>query len=230
MAGDSTQLPAVWMLAGELLTELLVNAAGKSEVMSDRLAGREILLGVSGGIAAWKTATLCSRLVQHGAGVTVVLTRSAEKFIGRATFAGLTGRAVRVDTFEVHEFPQGEHIGMAQRADLAVVAPASAATLGRIANGIADDLLSTTLLVCRCPIVLAPAMNCEMWAAPAVQRNMSLLRNDGYRIVGPGVGWLSCGQVGAGRMAEPEELFEEILQLLPQVTVADKQGQAECES
>jgi phosphopantothenoylcysteine decarboxylase/phosphopantothenate--cysteine ligase len=197
--------------------------------MKDCLTGREILLGVTGGIAAFKSAQLCSHLVQAGAGVTVVMTRAAENFIGRATFAGLTGREVRVGSFDVCEFPQGEHIGLAQRAELAIVAPATAAAISRIASGLADDLLTTTLLVCRCPVLVAPAMNCEMWAAASVQRNMSLLRSDGCHVVGPGKGWLSCGQVGAGRMAEPDEIFQRAVQLCTADQRSGDQGDRECE-
>lgn len=175
---------------------------------------REILLGVSGGIAAYKAADLCSRLVQSGAGVSVIMTPSALKFIGRTTFAALTNRPVHVHRFRPSEHPIGEHIGLARRADILVVAPATAATLARFALGLADDLLSTSYLAFTGPVLLAPAMNCEMWAKPAVQRNVQQLRDDGVHIAEPGTGWLSCGTLGAGRMAEPAEIQSRITAIL----------------
>jgi phosphopantothenoylcysteine decarboxylase len=171
--------------------------------MSSHLANREILLGVSGGVAAYKAADLCSRLVQLGAKVSVIMTESAHQFIGATTFEALTGRTVHSHPFQAREHFQGEHIGLARRAEIVVVAPATAQTIARLAHGMADDLLSTTLLVTTVPVVIAPAMNCDMWAKPAVQRNVDVLANDGYHIVGPEEGWLSCGQIGAGRMADP---------------------------
>ncbi|MDP7277549.1 MAG: flavoprotein [Planctomycetaceae bacterium] len=174
------------------------------------MRGREILLGVSGGVAAFKAAALASRLVQAGAGVSVVMTPAATRFVGPTTFEALTGRTVHVDMFSPREHFQGEHIGLARRADVAVVAPATAQTLARLAAGMADDLLSATLLCFTGPVLLAPAMNCEMWSKASVQRNVARLREDGFELIGPGQGWLSCGQVGPGRMAEPEEILERI--------------------
>ena len=178
------------------------------------MQGREILLGITGGIAAYKTAELASKLVQAEAAVSVVMTKSAEKFIGRTTFEALTGRPVHRKMFASQEHPQGEHIGLARRAELMVVAPASANSLAKFACGLADDLLSTLALTVTCPVLLAPAMNCEMWSKPSVQRNVAQLQADGFHIIGPGSGWLSCGEVGPGRMAEPQEIFEEIQELL----------------
>lgn len=171
------------------------------------MRNREILLGVTGGVAAYKSAELCSKLVQAGASVTVVLTTSAKEFIGPATFEALTKRPVYHDLFHPKEHFQGEHIGLAQRAELLVVAPATANFLAKAATGIADDLLSTLILSAVCPIIMAPAMNCEMWAKPAVQRNVKQLIEDRVHLIQPGSGWLSCGQVGAGRMAEPAEIY-----------------------
>ena len=171
---------------------------------------REIVLGVTGGIAAYKTADLCSKLVQAGHGVTVVMTSSAEKFIGGTTFEALTGRPVYRDLFAPQEHFQGEHIGLARRAELVVIAPASADFLAKLAHGLADDLLSTLVLATTAPIMLAPAMNCEMWSKPAVQRNVAQLRADGFHFIDPGSGWLSCGQTGPGRMAEPSEIIRAI--------------------
>jgi phosphopantothenoylcysteine decarboxylase/phosphopantothenate--cysteine ligase len=169
------------------------------------LAGREIVLGVTGGIAAYKAAALASGLVQEGAGVTAVLTRNARKFVGPATFAALTGRPVATRSFDAR-YPLGAHIELAARADLVVVAPASAHFFATAAAGAADDLLATLLLCAECPVLVAPAMNSAMWAKPAVQRNVARLADDGYVIVPPGSGWLSCRQQGTGRMAEPDEI------------------------
>ena len=176
--------------------------------------GREILLGVSGGIAAYKAADLCSKLVQAGAGVSVVMTEAAGQFIGATTFEALTGRPVYASSFKPTEHFRGEHIGLAERAELFVVAPATANFLAQSAQGFAGDLLSTLVLTATCPLLLAPAMNCDMWAKKSVQRNVSLLRADGVRFVDPGSGWLSCGQIGAGRMAEPTEILAAMTAIL----------------
>ncbi len=178
------------------------------------LEGCEILLGVTGGIAACKTADLTSKLVQAGVSVSVVMTKAAMKFVGPTTFEALTGRPVYSELFTPQEHFQGEHIGLAQRANLMVIAPASANTLSKLAHGAADDLLSTLTLAVTCPVLLAPAMNTEMWNKPAVQRNIEQLAKDGMLFTEPGSGWLSCGQVGAGRMAEPAELLTEITSVL----------------
>lgn len=167
----------------------------------------EILLAVCGGVAAYKSADLTSKLVQAGARVTVVMTRSARKFIGATTFEALTGRPVYQDMFRPREHFIGEHIGLARRADLYVIAPATADIIGKLAHGLADDLASTLALSVTCPILAAPAMNNEMWAKPAVQRNLAQLRADGVHIIGPAEGWLSCQNVGPGRMSEPAEIL-----------------------
>ena len=171
------------------------------------IAGREIVIGVSGGIAAYKAAALTSLLVQDGVGVTAVLTRNARRFIGAATFAALTGRPVASRSFDAAAFPLGAHIELAARADLVVVAPASADVLAKAAGGVADDLLTTLLLCAECPVIFAPAMNAAMWEKPAVQRNVRQVADDGGIIVQPGTGWLSCRRQGAGRMAEPQEIM-----------------------
>ncbi|MBX3444511.1 MAG: phosphopantothenoylcysteine decarboxylase [Planctomyces sp.] len=176
------------------------------------MQGREILLGVSGGIAAYKSADLASKLVQAGARVTTVLTSAAQQFIGRTTFEALTGRPVYVDMFQPIEHPIGEHIGLARRADVYVIAPATADVMAKLANGHADDLLTTLALSTICPLLVAPAMNNDMWAKPAVQRNLRQLDADGVHIVGPGEGWLSCGARGPGRMAEPAEILAAVVQ------------------
>ncbi len=168
---------------------------------------REILLGVTGGVAAYKAADLCSKLVQAGAKVTVIMTAAAEKFIGATTFEALTNRPCYRDQFTPQEHPRGEHIGLAQRAELMIVAPATADFLAQTANGLAGDLLSTAYLVRTCPVLMAPAMNADMWAKPSLQRNVAQLKADGVHIIQPGDGWLSCGQIGPGRMAEPTEIL-----------------------
>lgn len=174
----------------------------------------EIVVGVSGGIAAYKTASLVSDLVQSGIGVTVVMSRAATKFVGPATFRALTGRRVYTRVFESHEFPLGPHIELARQANLLCIAPATANLMAQATHGMADDLLSTLLLSFTGPVVLAPAMNTEMWEKPAVQRNLQQLRDDGLHIVDPGAGWLSCRQQGVGRMAEPDEIAQVIRKLL----------------
>jgi phosphopantothenoylcysteine decarboxylase len=178
------------------------------------LAKREIVLGVSGGIAAYKAAALTSTLVQQGAGVTAVLTRNARRFVGAATFAALTGRPVASRSFDPGAFPLGAHIELAERADLVVVAPATADFLARAATGAADDLLTTLILCAECPVLVAPAMNAAMWAKPAVQRNVDRVAADGMHVIPPGSGWLSCRKEGTGRMAEPDEIAAVIERVL----------------
>ena len=172
--------------------------------------GRELIIGVTGGIAAYKTAALVSQLVQAGAGVTVVMTEAASKFVGRVTFEALTGRPLVSDALSQPYHPLGAHIDLAEQAELLCVAPATANFLGKAAGGIADDLLSTLYLSFRGPVLLAPAMNSRMWEKPAVQRNLAQLREDGVHFVGPEEGWLSCRTVGVGRMAAPETILAAI--------------------
>jgi len=176
--------------------------------------GREIVVGVTGGIAAYKTAALVSQLVQAGAGVTVVMTGAAERFVGAATFAALTGRPVAREVFDESQFPLGAHIMLAERGNLLVIAPASADFLAKSAHGLADDLLSTLYLAFNGRVLMAPAMNTAMWEHAAVQRNVAQLRSDGVQFVDPGSGWLSCRQIGSGRMAEPEAILAAIRELL----------------
>jgi phosphopantothenoylcysteine decarboxylase/phosphopantothenate--cysteine ligase len=174
----------------------------------------EIIVGVSGGIAAYKTAYLVSDLVQSGVGVTVVMTRAAQKFVGAATFQALTGRRVLSQSFDKHDYPLGAHIELARQAELLCIAPATANVLAQAACGLADDLLSTLLLSFTGPTVLAPAMNNEMWEKLAVQRNVQQLQEDSFHLVGPNEGWLSCRVTGKGRMAEPTEIAAKIRELL----------------
>jgi len=177
---------------------------------------REIIVGVTGGIAAYKTAGLVSDLVQSGLGVTVVMTASAKRFVGPATYRALTGRSVASRRFDSTEYPLGPHIEVARRAELLCVAPATAGFLAKAACGAADDLLSTLLLSFSGTVVMAPAMNSEMWSKPAVQRNVAQVREDGVQIVDPQEGWLSCRDRGVGRMASPEDIAATIHRLLSQ--------------
>ncbi len=178
------------------------------------LAGREVVLGVAGGVAAYKAAMLASLLVKQSVGVTAVLTDAASTFVGEATFAALTGRSVARRLFDPARHPLGGHIELVAAADIVVVAPATADLLAKAAHGLADDLLSTLLLAAECPVILAPAMNAAMWAKPAVQRNVRQLAEDGLGIIEPGSGWLACRREGAGRMAEPEAIASEIARVL----------------
>jgi len=170
------------------------------------LQNKRIVLGVTGGIAAYKTATICSRLVQAGALVDVVMTGAAQKFIAPLTFQALTHRPVYTDMFDI---PGGEnipHITLANAADLLLVAPASANTLGKLANGLADNLLTAIALATPAPILLAPAMETDMWQHPATQANVEKLRGWGVNFVGPAEGRLASGERGKGRMVEPDQV------------------------
>lgn len=166
----------------------------------------EVLIGISGGIAAYKTAALVSQLVQGGSKVTVAMTPSACQFVGVPTLAALTGRPVATQVFDPQLFPLGAHIELAQRAQLMCIAPATANFLAKAAHGVADDLLSTLYLCFAGPVFVAPAMNPDMWAKPAVQRNIRQLVEDGVNIITPDEGWLSCRRSGPGRMAEPDRI------------------------
>lgn len=178
------------------------------------LKGRTILLGVSGSIAAYKTASLASALKKLGADVHVLMTQNATNFIHPITFESLTANKCLVDTFD-RNFPfQVEHISIAKRAELVMLAPASANVIGKLAHGIADDMLTTTLLACQCPVFLSPAMNTRMFENPIVQNNIQILKEYGYRLIEPKAGYLACGDTGQGKMPEPEVLLEYILQEL----------------
>ncbi|MCL2005583.1 MAG: phosphopantothenoylcysteine decarboxylase [Planctomycetaceae bacterium] len=171
---------------------------------------KEILLGVTGGIAAYKSATIVSRLRQHGLGVSVVMTRSATKLVAPQTFEALSGRPVYYSMFNAKM--SHAHIDLARPADLFCIAPATANILAKAANGIADDLVSTLVLSFDKPILFAPAMNNVMWNKPSVQRNVQQLRADGMFFIGPESGNLSCGESGTGRMTEPDAIVEMILE------------------
>lgn len=178
------------------------------------LQGKTIVLGVTGGIAAYKTATLASRLKQQHADVHVIMTRNAVQFITPLTFETLTNNRVTVDTFDRNFKYDVEHISLAKAADLICAAPATADFMAKAAHGIADDMLTTVLLAAKCPKLIAPAMNTAMYENPITQDNMSTLRKYGFLLLDPATGHLACGDSGPGKMPEPEALLEEILYIL----------------
>ena len=178
------------------------------------LKGKTVLLGVTGGIAAYKAAALASLLVKQHAAVEVVMTENAAKFITPLTFEELTGHRVMVDTFDRNFTHQVEHISLAQRTDLLIIAPATANICAKLAHGLADDMLTTTALACRCPKLIAPSMNTNMYENPVTQDNLALLSRYGWELIKPASGRLACGAVGKGKLPEPEELLQYILRHL----------------
>lgn len=186
------------------------------------LAEKRIVLGVCGGIAAYKAAALTSKLTQAGAQVHVILTENAMKFVQPATFQALSHQPVYTDTFSEPDPHVISHIDLADKADLVLIAPATANVIGKIANGIADDMLTTMLLATKAPVMIAPAMNVNMYEHPAVAANMEKLASFGYRFIEPGVGLLACGWVGKGRLAEPEEIVEAVQSWFRQEAAREK--------
>lgn len=174
--------------------------------MADVWRGRTVLLGVTGGVAIYKAVGLASKLTQAGALVDVVMTPAAMEFATPLQFAAITHRKVHANPWESDRKP--EHIALAERPDLIVVAPCTANTMAKLAAGIADNLLTSVLLATKKPVLLAPAMNTGMWTAPATARNLARVKADGRLVVGPGAGNLACGDSGVGRMAEPEEILD----------------------
>lgn len=185
-----------------------------SEPSSSTLASREVIVAVCGGIAAYKVADVVSRLVQLGAGVTVCMTAGARKFITPLTFEALSGRPVRTGTFRLVESSDPQHISLTERADLMLVAPATANILAKTAHGLCDDLVSLMVCAAACPVVFAPAMNNRMWENPIVRENVRRLTEAGHRFIGPDSGWLACRNVGPGRLADPQAIVDEILRLI----------------
>ena len=175
------------------------------------LKGKTVLLGVTGGIAAYKAAALASALVKQHAAVEVVMTENATQFVTPLTFEQLTGRRTMVDTFDRNFSHQVEHISLAERTDLVIIAPATANVCAKLAHGLADDMLTTTVLACRCPKLIAPAMNTNMYENPVTQDNLDILRRYGWDVIEPASGRLACGAVGKGKLPEPEELLQHIL-------------------
>ncbi|PAD19350.1 MULTISPECIES: bifunctional phosphopantothenoylcysteine decarboxylase/phosphopantothenate--cysteine ligase CoaBC [Shouchella] len=182
------------------------------------LKNKTIVVGVSGGIAAFKTAALVSKLTQAGANIYVVMTEAATKFVTPLTFQALSRNPVYTDTFTEPDATKIAHIDIADQADLVLIAPASANTIAKLAAGIADNMLTTLVLATKAPVALAPAMNVNMYEHPSVQENMEKLRSYHYQLIEPGAGYLACGWVGKGRMAEPEQLLELVDTLLEEAT------------
>ncbi len=175
------------------------------------LKGKTVLLGITGGIAAYKAAYLASALVKLHASVEVVMTRNATEFIAPLTFEQLTGNKVMVDTFDRNFVHQVEHIALADHTDLVMIAPATANVCAKLAHGLADDMLTTTVLACTCPKLIAPAMNTHMYENPVTQDNLEILRRYGWEVIAPASGRLACGAVGAGKLPEPQDLLQYIL-------------------
>ena len=178
------------------------------------LTGRNIVLGITGGIAAYKSAEIVSRLRHSGANVHVIMTRNATEFVAPLTFRTLSANPVAINTFEAPEYWNVEHVALAKWADLFVIAPATANILAKMAHGIADDMLSTTVLATKAPVLAAPAMNTGMWTAESTQANVAVLKSRGILFCGPESGMLACGDEGAGRMSEPEDIVRQIDEIL----------------
>ncbi|MDY3279759.1 MAG: bifunctional phosphopantothenoylcysteine decarboxylase/phosphopantothenate--cysteine ligase CoaBC [Eubacteriales bacterium] len=178
------------------------------------LAGKCVVLGVTGGIAAYKACELASRLRKAGAQVYVIMTKNACQFVAPLTFETLSNHPVATDTFARPETWEVEHVALAKRADVFVIAPATANILAKMACGLADDMLSTTVLATRAPVLVAPAMNTGMWDNPATQENVERLQQRGVHFIGPEGGFLACGDTGEGRMSEPKDIFDAIEKLL----------------
>lgn len=181
------------------------------------LKSRRILLGVTGGIACYKSAALVSRLAQAGAEVTVLMTEAAARFVGPLTFESLSGRPVYTSQWQQVENHESQHIALARAAELMVIAPASANTIAKLAAGLCDNAVTTVAcaLPRNVPVLLAPAMNSEMWENPITQRNLRALQETlGYKLVGPETGWQACRTQGMGRMSEPDKIFDAAMSLL----------------
>lgn len=188
------------------------------------LGGYELLICVCGGIAAYKVCEVVSSLVKRGAGVTVAMTRSARRFVGPLTFQALTGRKVLTSLWHQQTAFDVEHIALTGAADQVLVAPATASMLGKIAGGIADEIVSTLVISAASPVVLVPAMNDRMWTSAAVAQNVKILKQRNFHIIEPVEGWLACRSIGQGRMAEPHQILETIL---PSLTAKpSKQGES----
>ncbi|MFQ5502829.1 MAG: bifunctional phosphopantothenoylcysteine decarboxylase/phosphopantothenate--cysteine ligase CoaBC [Phycisphaerae bacterium] len=188
------------------------------------LSGFEVVVAVCGGIAAYKTATLVSSLVQRGAGVSVVMTSAAQRFITPLTFESLTGRPVITSLWEATETHDPQHLRLSEAADLLVIAPATANMIGKIAGGIADDLVSTLVMSATGPVLLAPAMNTRMWENPIVRENLQSLKDRGYAEVPPEAGWLACRTIGVGRMAEPATILDAVVAQLRNVETSKRRN------
>ena len=182
--------------------------------MRKLLENKTVVLGVTGSIAAYKIASLASSLVKKGANVHVIMTQNATNFINPITFESLTGRKCLIDTFDRNFEFQVEHVSLAKQADVFMVAPASANVIGKIAGGIADDMLTTTIMACKAPKIISPAMNTNMFENPIVQDNIQKLKDYGYEVIDPASGYLACGDTGAGKMPDPEVLENYIMKAI----------------
>jgi phosphopantothenoylcysteine decarboxylase/phosphopantothenate--cysteine ligase len=178
------------------------------------LKGREIIVAVCGGIAAYKVADVVSKLIQSGAGVTVIMTREATQFVTPLTFEALSGRKVRIDTFDLVDTSDPQHIALTERANLMLVAPATMNMLAKVAHGLCDDLVSLMISASACPVVFAPSMNNRMWENPINQENIAKLTKLNYRFIGPEEGWLACRNVGLGRLSESQKIVAEVTGIL----------------
>lgn len=190
--------------------------------LDNSLSGKHFVLGLTGGIACYKAAALCRELVKAGASVQVVMSKSALEFITPTTLQALSGRPVATSQWDGAQANAMPHINLSRDADAIIIAPASANFMAKLAHGFADDLLSTLCLARACPLLIAPAMNVEMWSNPATQRNLSKLRHDGVVLMGPAEGDQACGETGLGRMLEPHELLEDIVAFLQPKVLQDK--------
>ena len=186
------------------------------------LKGKTVVLGVSGSIAAYKTASLASMLVKKHADVHVIMTKNAVNFIHPITFETLTGNKCLIDTFDRNFQFQVEHVALAKKADVFMIAPCSANVIGKLAHGIADDMLTTTAMACTCSKILSPAMNTAMYENAVVQDNLASLQKYGYQVITPASGYLACGDTGAGKMPEPEDLLEYIIAALYEKDLSGK--------
>ncbi len=178
------------------------------------LNGREIVVGVCGGIAAYKVADVVSKLVQAGAGVTVAMTPDAVRFVGPLTFQALSGRPVHTDIWTLPDPADPQHIRLTEKADLLLIAPATAHTIAKIAHGLCDDIVSLLAAAAACPIAYAPAMNNRMWENPIAKENVAKLDGLGHRFIGPEAGWLACRNVGSGRLSEPATIVDVVEKML----------------
>jgi phosphopantothenoylcysteine decarboxylase len=178
------------------------------------LKGREVIVAVCGGIACYKAADVVSKLVQQGAGVTVVMTKSATEFVTPLTFETLSGRKVHTDIFTTLDSGDTQHIKLTERADLMLVVPATTNTIAKVAHGLTDDLVTLLICAAACPVVFAPAMNNRMWDHPIAQENFAKLAGLGYRFIGPEAGWLACRSVGIGRLTDPAQIVRQASEML----------------
>lgn len=201
-AGPSGSFPAKLLLSKILLSMEVLRIP--------MLKGKSVLLGVTGGIAAYKAASLCSSLVKQHCDVNVVMTDNATQFITPLTFENLSGNRTVTDTFDRNHQYNVEHIALADKTDCVMIAPATANVIAKLAHGIADDMLTTTVLACTCPKIIAPAMNTHMYENPVTQDNIEILRHYGWEVITPDSGRLACGAVGAGKLPDPEILLESI--------------------